>query len=299
MMQGVELLATTRSTSESLNGTKTATMEWHCATPSPVMARQAEYVLDTGDKYPDDPDLICQNVATRANGKGGTIVSASFTNAPPSRFHVLSIPSPLSWGWATRVDKVRIPVNEMDYILPPGASSLAQMVKVWTLKEIDHLERRQHRPLKINFRMPAGAGTDLFDAIGDQTDKLHKIRGAYYRFTPPENCVRQLNETNWELCYDWERDTGTPFPTVNSAIGSLGQGVVILPAVDVPSNSGLLRLPYTVLHPMRPADPRVIVGPPPQGADPRDSGLFATVSIYKFQVDDNGWRSLPGVPNLG
>jgi len=291
-LRAIEQLNYSKSYTETSTNAKSAERVFFCPTASPIAALAADDAPKTNTVHPDYPTLICRNIRTNPNGQGSTMITAFYDNLADSHFHVLSNATALDWGWAFRPVKIKLPLNVVGFINADADNPNPAPTKaVWTLGEYEINEDRLLRPLRIIYTI-SGNNTRVFDPIRKQNNSLHLIQGTYYRFTAPPNCVRRLNETTFELNYEWELDEGTPLP----AIGPAGDhpGFVLLRPSD--ANNGFLRNPYTKLEPSAPEDPSI--GAYPLGFDFVD-GMFASVAISEYQIDQQGWQTLPGVPNLG
>lgn len=247
--------------------------------------------------HPSNPAMICDRIDLESDGNNNTILSAAYSTDQRFRSVILRrVPvTPESWGWGARDVVIEIPSNYRTTVrypiapnAPPGSPSTKE---VWSLSKIRLAETRMQRTIRVTFPLAQFAQLDY---IATQNRVIHTIRANRYQFLPDLNAVKRIDDATYEARYTWEFDQGTlatsemvdPTPTGYSA------AIALDPAITQPAQAPyILRRPYAVL-----------VGIPyaPQGVpfDPAIHRFIAKNVINTREVPD-GWRLLPGCPNLG
>lgn len=246
--------------------------------------------------FPDNPALVFDRVDIEGrNGNSLYIATASYstfkggrrqqdpTDAPPVPF----------FGWAYGKETVKIPLAyQVDITTRAGDEELTK--RVWTATTQDITERRIKRTLKVSFR---AANTAQLDIIADQDRKVHKIRGIQYLFLGADVSQSATDQTEFVITYSWELDRGTFITPTESTLVAFpgfplpdpGTGArkmyIVAPDSATQTNSGSIRLrrPYSVLDLVASDEP---------------TQLPRAVEFMPYEIDDDGWRGLPGMVPL-
>lgn len=126
----------------------------------------------------------------------------------------------------------------------------------------------------VQFAYPFFDGS-ISRILREQNNKLHLIEGKYYRFTVGN--VTPVEKNLWTYEYSWRGDDGTRRFT-----GALSGVAVLPPANKTWQGEQYVRPPFHGL---------VAV---PDAADPTVQPEFR--EFLSFEIDDDGYESLPGYP---
>lgn len=195
------------------------------------------------------------------------------------------------WGWERAKVEVEIPWCWGEKLT--GASNDPEDVRViWRAGVRTITERRVRRTLRVNF---VSDDTRTLDVIAEQEDNVHVIRGQRYHFIGADVSQDPKDQTRFVISYTWELDRGTYMPfdgrtqfikfTEDRAAVADGVAYIPLPKDAEPDDVGgvLLRFPYYRLDLIARGDPRLA---------PR------CIEWSELYLDPEGWRELPGIPNL-
>ncbi len=295
-LSGIEQLLGSRDTSRQVKtGVRTKTRRFFVPTISEVDAERADNIpRDASETFPGEPDLKLITVTSTLTGSGtGRYVDCYYSNQPGGGGGTRQPPptedlvSKKDWGRGAVMVVVEAPLNiRSKYSKPSGTPGGDTSTYVWTLGKLKFEQRRVIRFLDVFVEIRTDADMARFDAIDNQANHLHKIRGSYYRYTPPLNAVTKISDTIQKVRHVWEEDVGTPMPIIRN-VGTTpapdGRFKILLNPGG--SQPGVLRDPYTYLTATPPDNP--------------ETDYFETASIAEYPIDDDGWRTLPGVPDLG
>ena len=280
-----ELLATTDQTSLDFQDKGARTREFLADTASSDAATAHPLCPRRNEKHPVNDKLQCDRIDTRPNGNGGTIVSAMYSN--DRRFASGRSPNKdraavkEDWGWSKAEYQIRIPMSVRNkMILPDPVTGTSRVADVWELAYFTHNETRVQRPLSI--RIPRNTSYAALDQIAFQNRRIHTIGGKRWQFIADNNAVRTVDDSTYEVRYLWELDRGTLMP--DPRVGPSWIFDARTGATDPLTGRAFIREPYGVL----------VVNPP----DDPETTPFEADQTFPYVEDANGWRLLPGVPNL-
>lgn len=167
--------------------------------------------------------------------------------------------------------------------LVQNGTPLTQDVHGWVFDE----QGVEHKFERIGQQVYLDAATvDLaLEAIANQANKVHFIRGRYYLFEPGD--YAEETDGKWRMQYNWTRDPGTPeILAIGSDVGPPPSSVPVFPVgnIEWPRGSGRFysRPPFMKL---------VIV--PNRSGNPEDLPEFWAMKS-KDDSDLLGWSTLPG-----
>lgn len=255
-------------------------------------ARKAENVpRDPTETYPGEPTLLLVRVdAIKVQSGTGFYVDCSYSNRAGGSTNGRQ-PPPLDnlvtkkdWMWGSRTEVIEAPLNiRASYAKPTNTAPVRTYA--WTLSKLRFQEVRVLRILKCYVKIARDSDIARFDLIAGQLNHLHLIRGSYYLYTPPLNNVRKMDDTTFEVMHVWEQDLGTKMPTYDIGRTPLPDDAPKALIVEGSRTPGYLRDPYAVLIATPPENPQTTI--------------FDTQQFFPYPKDDDGWRTLPGVPDLG
>lgn len=280
-----ELLVSTDATSFDFQDKGSRSREFLADTASADAAKAHPLCPQRNDPHPIDSKLRCDRLDTRPNGSGGTFITAWFSN--DRRFASGRSPNRdraavrEDWGWSSRDVTVRIPMSIYNtMILPDPTTGTPRVANVWELAYFTHTETRVQRPLAL--RIPRATNYATLDQIAFQNRRIHTIGGKRWQFLVDGNAVRTVDDATYEVRYLWELDRGTLMP--EPRLGPKWFFSARTVAIDPITNRRFIREPYGVF----------VVNPP----DDPETGVFEADQTFPYIEDPDGWRLLPGVPNL-
>lgn len=287
-----ELLDQTESTVADMSGNKPSARIriWRVLTSSPdAIPGDPQCPIPRVSSHPSDVGMICDKIDTHPDGSANTLLTAYYSRDQRYRTAVLRrVPiEPESWGWMARDVTVEYPINNQRAIsfpiapnAPPGSPAtriVSELVKGRVM------ETRMQRTIRVTFPLAQFAQLDY---IASQNRAIHTIRGNRYQFLPDYNSVKRIDSETYEARYTWEFDQGTFVPAIPGPIGPSDPTITVDPRIVQPSQPPyILRAPYATLSVTPPDDP--------------SAGFFITRNVYPYRDIPDGWRALPGVPNLG
>lgn len=146
---------------------------------------------------------------------------------------------------------------------------------IWQGVKAPITERRQ--ALTLSIRTANVSSASPFSAIAAQTEKLHLLGGQYWLFIGGE--ATRSNQSDWEFTYRWELDIGTLYIEAPA-----DQTEIATPPIEGSGYGDYSRPPYCDTFYVDNADPKLYLGK-----------IYATP---RYQKDDDGWRSLPGISGV-
>ena len=269
-------LALSQQLARDRTGKMTASRRIVVQTLSPSAALLSPDVPQLNSTHPDDPRMRLDRFSVTTNQSGICTVECQYSN--DNRFVDLRSPNKdaptwYHWGWASRKATVEIPMAVRSQVLSTNGNGDQVEKLVWKLAKKQLVEVRVLRPLQVRVVVQ---DVRVFDAIAQQTDKLHKMPdGGIYHFEG--GTVTQVDDAGtYDINYTWEIDYGTYF------LPETGSDLIkyCLPDEDdVP-----VRLPYTVFA--------VVQDGNPETQRPR---CFPQ-DLYDYEPE--GWRELPGASRI-
>lgn len=246
-----------------------------------------------GTRHPDYPSMVIQSVSPRldgaiyridiqyANRTGSAGGGNTTTNPDDLNDHL--------WGWGMRVAEFIIPAQQKVVNKIAKPDDTVAIKETWQfLQKPPTIQRRFIRRI-LRISGIEVVNSNAFDAIYEQAEKLHRIRGKQYLFVGGE--VDNGGSGNvYSVTYTWEFDKGIRLPSGlfvgNNECLILKPDTAGPPGWSDPDASGCegFLLPYHKLVSRASSDPEV----EPNAIDQK---LF-------YGIDDDGWRSLPGVGAL-
>lgn len=237
-----------------------------------LAARQSTDIPKEGDPHPTWTGLSLDKILT-ANGNDGRVyVDCYYSNDKryvTNRTANKEAATWYHWGWGQRDVDVKIFLNVRTKV---NFSEQSDPVDDYEI--IDDGVRETHviRPLTV--RLSRVTDPRFLDPIAEQRNKIHRMPdGRKYLFLGGD--TTQVDDTTYDVVYEWEQDKGTPMPRV-----TIGNSAVSIALPDgPPAPNQLLREPYCQLVPI----PSNGVGVP-----------HTTAQFSPFAEDLEGWRTLPG-----
>lgn len=263
---------------------------WRVLTPYADAAKNdPQCPIEHISRHPSDNALICDKTTINPDGNGNNILAAYYSRDQRYRVSILRrVPIEReSWTWMARDVTVEYPMNAatmIRYPISPGDPPGTPSTKLfYDLVKGKVSETRMQRTIRVTFPL---SQFDQLDYIATQNRVIHTIRGGRYQFIADYNAVKRIDTDTYEARYTWEFDQGTFVPAIQGPLGARDPFITVDPAIVQPSQPPyILRAPYATLSVTPPDDPSL-------------TG-FITKNIYPYRSIPDGWRSLPGVPNLG
>lgn len=233
--------------------------------------------------HPDDPRLLYDGVSIAKNGSGAFDVVASFSSFQGGRLQRRrpTIDEPI-WNRSSVRAVEDIGFNALGYITT-GSGVGASSMRGWVAEVAKIEDWRPRKTVKVIIsNVPS---INIFDVIDEQTGKLHLLGGKLWQFV--SGTTSPVSSQKYEASYTWELDKGTPMPDpAELVIGGEQRARFDFP-IGADPLLGLIRKPYTKMRAIRP--------------ETFGTGIANSWVFYLTRepvIDENGWQSLPGVPNL-
>lgn len=269
-----------------IGGKRGRVVRYFVGVEEPEVAKADPRTPREGTNHPTDTPLRADRVTAQANGRGGCIVEALYSN--DRRYGGNNGPNrdrdalPSDWLLGGYEAIVEIPCNVREtFKTPVQGGGTPQTYTANTVVKIKVAEPRITATLTV--RLKLNTFQDVRTNIIEQNRTIHTIRGQDYLFTTDLRAMRQVDDETYEVKYTWELDEGTSIPTPQA-----GPNFVFVSesALQDPRNPGsvYMREPYCQIIVLPPADP--------------ETTPFSAKSVCPYRRDASGWRNLPGVPNL-
>lgn len=248
--------------------------------------------------FPDDSRLELVGYDVRSDGgKAVHYITA--------RYEMLELAAGIELGWSYVKVPVDVPLVVAKYITGSsradgGPQSNYQLV--YGYENATVVERRPRRTITVKWTASTeDNGTrinrlDDLDIIAKQDGKIHLIFGGLWQFLGGEAVQDSRDSDRYTITYQWEKDEGTSAPTDNPLI--------------------ILKHPTEQTEHSEPAVLRTFVEPGPLGGSgglvdawrpayavpfvysPSATERPINRAFYPFEIDELGWRDLPGMPSI-
>jgi hypothetical protein len=287
-----------RKYTRDANGTVAASRTFICLNAANEhSARVAFEQHPDSSQFPGATDfgLVLDRIDIEGRGGGSHyIINATYSTFRGGRRATdpTSIPAQPFFGWERAKVEVEIPWCWGEKILPATNEDTGESVAIWRAGVRKITERRIRRTLRVEFQT---SNTRDLDVIAAQEDNVHVIQGQRYHFIGADVSQDPKDQTRFVITYTWEWDQGTYMPfdgqtqfiLFDESRVAAVDGVAYIPLTQgaEPDQDGgvLLRYPYYRLDLI--ANENVTLSP-------------RCIEWSELFVDADGWRDLPGMPNL-
>lgn len=244
--------------------------------------------------FPDDPRLELVGYDVRSEGgKAAHYITA--------RYEMLSLAAGIELGWSYAKVPVDLPLVVAKYITGssrPDGGPQANYQLVYGYEKATVVERRPRRTITVKWLASREEGgvrvnqLDDLDIIAKQDGKIHLIFGSLWQFLGGEAVQDGRDSDRYTITYQWEKDEGTDAPTDNPQIILKHPTEQTEHREDAVLRTYLSNGSEDLFHTWRPAYAVPFVYSPSATERPINR------AFYPFEIDEEGWRDLPGMPSL-